>query len=241
MTRQTWFLLTLLFVLLIIGSYFYNLKNKKITISPVPTSTPIPTLETPISATFNCPNNAYIQAKFYNDNPSHVELILSDGRNLSLPQAVSASGARYTNANETFVFWNKGDSAFIDENGKRTFDNCQTTSAESKPTSTSLANPASVNCANKGGQLQIKTRPDGGEYGLCFFDDNRACEEWAMLHGDCPVGGRKTTGYDTEAQKFCAWSGGQTLATENAVCTFNDGSTCSVEDFYNNTCQEGIE
>lgn len=102
---------------------------------------------------------------------------------------------------------------------------------------TGLANPASINCQDKGGKVVIEKKDDGSEYGLCYFDDNRACEEWAMLRGDCPVGGRKTTGYDTIAQKFCAWSGGQTLAVENAVCTFKDGSTCLADDFYKGTCE----
>jgi putative hemolysin len=104
---------------------------------------------------------------------------------------------------------------------------------------TTLANPASVNCEQQGGQLQMATRPDGGQYGLCYFEDNRACEEWAMMRGDCPVGGMKTTGYDTDAQKYCAWSGGQTVATPNAVCTFKDGSTCADDAFYAGTCQPG--
>ena len=109
------------------------------------------------------------------------------------------------------------------------------------PTQTSLANPASVNCAQKGGQVQIQTRPDGGQYGICYFEDNYACEEWALFHGDCPVGGRKTTGFDTIDQKFCAWSGGQTFAVENAICTFKDGSTCPDDAFYDGTCQKGTK
>lgn len=40
-----------------------------------------------------------------------VELILSDGRSLLLPQGISASGARYTDG-ET-LFWNKGDEAYL--------------------------------------------------------------------------------------------------------------------------------
>lgn len=36
---------------------------------------------------------------------------------MTLPQAMSASGARYANADESIVFWNKGDSVFITQNG----------------------------------------------------------------------------------------------------------------------------
>jgi putative hemolysin len=99
-----------------------------------------------------------------------------------------------------------------------------------------VANPASANCLNNGGRLVIAKMGNGGEYGLCYFDDNRACEEWAMYRGECPVGGRKTTGYDTIDQSFCAWSGGDTLAVPNSICTFKDGKTCPTVDFYNGVC-----
>jgi uncharacterized protein len=35
-----------------------------------------------------------------------------------------------------------------------------------------LANPASVNCSQKGGALRMERRPDGGQYGVCVFADN---------------------------------------------------------------------
>lgn len=101
---------------------------------------------------------------------------------------------------------------------------------------TQMGNPASLNCVKVGGKVIIQKRGDGGEYGLCYFDDNRACEEWALMRGDCPVGGRRTTGYDTIDQNYCAWVGGQTFAVENSICTFKNGSTCSTKAFYNGTC-----
>ncbi len=102
---------------------------------------------------------------------------------------------------------------------------------------TGLANPASVNCKKVGGTTVIQTRGDGGQYGLCQFQDNYACEEWALLRGNCPKGGVRTTGFDTIEQKYCAWVGGQTLAIKNAKCTFSDGTVCSDEAVYNGTCQ----
>lgn len=106
----------------------------------------------------------------------------------------------------------------------------------SPTTNTQLANPASVNCGEQGGTLQIKTLPNGGQYGLCNFEDNQACEEWALFRGECPVGGVKTTGFDTEAQKYCAWLGGQTLAVKDAQCTLPDGTVCSDEALFHGTC-----
>ena len=55
-----------------------------------------------------------------------MRLVLSDGRKLSLPQAMSGSGARYANRDESIVFWNKGDTAFLDEKGKTTYEGCAT-------------------------------------------------------------------------------------------------------------------
>ena len=52
--------------------------------------------------------------------------MLSDGRALSLPQTLSGSGARYANADESIVFWNKGRAAFIDERGKPSYSGCAT-------------------------------------------------------------------------------------------------------------------
>ena len=80
--------------------------------------------DTSITARFLCKNGAFIDAKFFNQDPRHVEISLSDERAFSLPQAMSASGARYANADESIVFWNKGDTAFIEEGGKTTLIDC---------------------------------------------------------------------------------------------------------------------
>lgn len=102
---------------------------------------------------------------------------------------------------------------------------------------TGLANPASENCVAKGGTLSIQTNGNGGQYGLCTFEDNMACEEWALYRGNCPVGGVKTTGYDNIDQMYCAWVGGSTLAVPNSQCTLPDGTSCSTATLYNNgTC-----
>ena len=218
-------LLGILIVIIIgLGLYYvYQKSTQKISTIKDSVATVINT------TTFNCAENKNIQTKFFKDS---VSLVLSDGRDMTLPQVISASGARYANSDESFVFWNKGDTAFVTEGDKTTFKDCSTVS-ENK---TSMANPASVNCTKVGGNLKIEKKEDGSEYGLCYFEDNRACEEWALLRGDCAVGGRKTTGYDTIDQNFCAWSGGQTLAVANSICTFKNGSKCPTKDFYNGTC-----
>jgi len=51
-----------------------------------------------------------------------------------------------------------------------------------------LANPASVYCEDQGGTLDIRTAEDGGEYGVCIFDDGTECEEWAYFREECKPG-----------------------------------------------------
>jgi putative hemolysin len=50
-----------------------------------------------------------------------------------------------------------------------------------------MANPASVNCINHGGILEIRMNRTGGEYGVCHFPDGRLCEEWALFHNHACV------------------------------------------------------
>ena len=49
---------------------------------------------------------------------------------------------------------------------------------------TQIANPASVNCVEKGGKLSIVDKPDG-QIGMCTLSDGTVCEEWAYFRGEC--------------------------------------------------------
>ena len=51
-----------------------------------------------------------------------------------------------------------------------------------------IANPASVFCTEKGGQLKIVTDAQGGQSGTCVFPDGSRCEEWAFYRGECKPG-----------------------------------------------------
>jgi len=115
-----------------------------------------------------------------------------------------------------------------------------------KPTeqpSAGLPNPASQNCEKVDGVLTIEKAGNGGEFGVCTFEDNRQCEEWALYRGDCPAGGVKVTGYITPAARFCAMSGGEYTVTgnsgaedEHGTCTFKNGKTCDVWQYFNMEC-----
>jgi membrane-bound inhibitor of C-type lysozyme len=93
------------------------------------------------SANYSCDAGRTISAQYFKgeDKPGQnggppepggaVKLALSDGRNLTLKQTVSADGARYSDGNpqaaqgqagaETFVFWSKGQAALVLENNEQ--------------------------------------------------------------------------------------------------------------------------
>ncbi len=107
-----------------------------------------------------------------------------------------------------------------------------------------LANPASDNCIATGGEVKIETTGSGGQYGVCLFEDNRQCEEWALLRGACPAGGIKVTGYITPQARYCAIRGGdyavarqQTGSTpEQGICTLPGEPACDALALYEGRC-----
>lgn len=102
-----------------------------------------------------------------------------------------------------------------------------------------IANPASTNCIEMGGVIEIRQN-NRGEYGVCFFEDNRQCEEWALLRGECPQGGVKVTGYENDAEVFCAITGGevQGLGTETPMCKRIDGTFCNAQANLDGDCPD---
>lgn len=123
-----------------------------------------------------------------------------------------------------------------------TYNNSQSVTNEKHPSY--LPNPASANCIKKGGNVVIEKRGDGGEYGICLFEDNMQCEEWAMFRGNCPVGGIKVTGYVTPASQYCAITGGEYAITANdnmeneqGTCSFRNGIKCDVWEYYDGKCR----
>ena len=60
-----------------------------------------------------------------------------------------------------------------------------------KKEETQIANPASVNCENQGGKLEIRKDNQGNESGFCVFPNGSECEEWAFFRGGCKKGESK--------------------------------------------------
>ncbi|EJL82409.1 hypothetical protein AC790_10990 [Pantoea sp. RIT-PI-b] len=62
------------------------------------------------------------------DNAKQQVSFILDGKPLTLTQTVSASGARYSDGN--YVFWSKGNGAFVERNNKIVINDCELQSAD---------------------------------------------------------------------------------------------------------------
>lgn len=111
-------LIILLAVIILIWTAVYNVRQNNQTQSAL-------TNPNDIVVDYTCDGGKTIVAEYLNST-NQVDLTLSDGRSMVLNQAVSADGARFANADETFVFWNTGNTAFVEEgvNGTTTYSNC---------------------------------------------------------------------------------------------------------------------
>ena len=111
----------IIFVILLALIIVYTQRYKRIKNNTVPIS----------SVSYVCNGGKAIKASFYRgeskpstspDQPpvpgGSVKLNLSDGRDFTLIQTISADGSRYANPDESFVFWSKGNGALVLENNQ---------------------------------------------------------------------------------------------------------------------------
>ncbi len=127
--RKIVFLLLLALIIISAGIWYINNKNN------APSQSESPTLISQINYLCNggrTINAAYYKGAVVSVSPGEppiptgsVKVVLSDGRSLNLPQTISASGVRYANSDESFVFWNKGDAVLVLENNtEKDYTNC---------------------------------------------------------------------------------------------------------------------
>lgn len=113
-----------------------------------------------------------------------------------------------------------------------------------------MANPASAYCEEQEFKLEIRAAQDGSQYGVCIFEDDSECEEWAYYRGECKPGDMDVAAPPTETQAgianpasaYCAEQGGasEIRTTEDGslsgVCIFPDGSECEEWAFFRGEC-----
>ena len=146
-TWYSWTLTALIFLVLVpllvyyfIGQYrevaALDADTVMVGAKPVPRSELIST----VKASYSCDAGKTIRAVYHNDNTPQtiklgamplphgsIDLVLSDGRTMTLPHGISADGARYATGDESLIFWSKGNGSFIEEKGKGlTYSNCST-------------------------------------------------------------------------------------------------------------------
>lgn len=67
--------------------------------------------------TYTCDQQAKVTVRYFSlsdDSLHFVKLTLPDGTPYTLPQVVSASGARFSDLQQ-LVWWNKGDGGFVEQ------------------------------------------------------------------------------------------------------------------------------
>jgi putative hemolysin len=64
-----------------------------------------------------------------------------------------------------------------------------------------MANPASVNCEQQGGKLEIRNNT-AGQYGMCIFPDGSECDEWAFYRKECKPGDSKAVPSQVPLSKY---------------------------------------
>ena len=115
--------------------------------------------------------------------------------------------------------------------------NCEFAACPTQP-GTGMANPASVNCVNKGYKSEIRSSADGSQYGVCIFPDKSECEEWAFYRGDCNYGMTKelcksARGNWNECASACRG------APEGTRCTLQCVQECECGGFAGFGCPSG--
>ena len=113
-----------------------------------------------------------------------------------------------------------------------------------------IANPASAYCEEQGFKLEIRAAQDGSQYGVCVFEDDSECEEWAYYRDECKPGDMDvapapvatSAGIANPASNYCTEKGGTSEirtaqdGTQYGVCRFSNGSECDEWAFFRGEC-----
>ncbi|MDD1670874.1 MAG: DUF333 domain-containing protein [Methanomicrobiales archaeon] len=106
-----------------------------------------------------------------------------------------------------------------------------------------VPNPAAAYCTSMHNRYEIRTNPDGSQYGVCILPDGTECDEWGYYQGGCPID-IENESISSPAAEFCLARNYTYTLRENPegildrVCVFPDGRECDAQAYYDGTCTE---
>jgi putative hemolysin len=110
-----------------------------------------------------------------------------------------------------------------------------------QPTMSTLPNPASAFCEQRGYKVEIHTAGDGSQAGFCIFPDGSECDEWAYYRGECSPTSQGSSMHNP-ASAYCE-SQGYTVeirtaedGSQTGYCLFPDGSECDEWSYFRGEC-----
>lgn len=95
------------------------------------------------------------------------------------------------------------------------------------------SNPAAVYCVKLGYRYEIRTKPDGSQYGVCVLPDGTKCDAWDFFNGKC---GQKYTYCERNGGKIVTTNVGCRFSPECGVCILPDGTKCYEWDYFTGKC-----
>jgi membrane-bound inhibitor of C-type lysozyme len=117
-----------LLLIIVFGAWFWYDQTHQVQ----PKENPPPSNNLIAKVFYQCNDQKTIEASYYKGAPAplpqpgeppqptgSIILVLSDGRQMTLPQTISGSGIRYANKDESFVFFSKGNTALVLENNQQ--------------------------------------------------------------------------------------------------------------------------
>jgi putative hemolysin len=114
----------------------------------------------------------------------------------------------------------------------------------------SIANPAAVYCTQQPGtRYEIRTNPDGSQYGVCILPGGVECEEWKYYRHECPAAPTPAAttpgaGIANPSATYCVLQNNTYQIVTNpdgsqaGNCVFPSGKACDGWAYYRGECNE---
>ncbi|HTY52966.1 MAG TPA: DUF333 domain-containing protein [Methanomicrobiales archaeon] len=106
-----------------------------------------------------------------------------------------------------------------------------------------IPNPAAQYCKSLNNSYEIRSNPDGSQYGVCILPDGTVCDEWQFYRGNCPADSTGNAATDPWGANCLASNLTYTIrenpdGTISHLCVFPDGKACDAQAFSEGTCTQ---